>query len=69
MEDYYEIITDQEADFLIDLYEVIKLMMNEEEKVTLKNISQRMNVSTLELTDYLAEILSIQDDIEKEQVQ
>lgn len=62
---YTEITTD-EADFIISLYETIRRLINEHQKVTLVRLGYELNLQTNELSDYLFEIVRIVDHIEEE---
>ena len=55
----YEIITEMEAEFLLDLYDVVVNMFVDGQKLTLKNIARHMRISTNELADYSAELTEI----------
>jgi hypothetical protein len=62
----YEEITNDEADFIISLYEVISRLVREERAVTLVGLAYELNISTDELSDYLMLITSILDKVEEE---
>ena len=67
-EDYYEIMTSEEADFIIDLYESIKYRFDNKQPITLVGIGKDLRIKPTELADYLPDILSILTKIEKEKV-
>jgi len=67
-EEYYEIITSDEADFIISLYESIKNRFEESKPITLVGIGKDLGVKPVELADYLPDILSILTKIEEEKV-
>jgi hypothetical protein len=62
----YEEITDTEADFIIQLYEKIKELIINGQKVTLVRLGHELNIRSSELSDYLFEIVKIVDKIEEE---
>ncbi len=62
----YEEITACEADFIIQLYEKIKELVINGQKVTLVRLGYELNIQSSELSDYLFEIVKIVDKIEEE---
>lgn len=66
IDDTYSDITEQEADFLITLYETIRELVYQRNKVTLVRLGYELNISTKELSDYLFDIVRIVDRIEEE---
>tara|TARA_R100000406_G_C3006124_1_gene96140 strand:+ start:81 stop:305 length:225 start_codon:yes stop_codon:yes gene_type:complete len=64
--DTYEDITSEEADFIIVLYETIRKLILGGEKVTLVRLGYELNIKSQELSDYLYEIVRILDSIEEE---
>ena len=66
VDEYYEDFTQQEADFLIDMYESISRIVGEERPVTLVGIAHHLNVRAIELSDYLPQIITILDQVEQE---
>jgi hypothetical protein len=66
MDDYYEILSQDEADFLIELYEQIRVRVINRENVTLVGIAKNMKVRPSELADYMPEILSMLTSLENE---
>lgn len=67
-EDYYEIMTSDEANFIIDLYESIKYRIKNKQPITLVGIGKDLRVRPTELADYLPDILSILTKIEEEEI-
>ncbi len=66
MDDHYEIITNDEADFLINLYEEIRVRVFNDEKVTLVGISKSLDMKPSELVEYLPQILQMLNAVEGE---
>jgi hypothetical protein len=66
MDDYYEILSKDEADFLIELYEQIRVRVINRENVTLVGIAKNMKVRPSELADYMPQILSMLTSLENE---
>jgi hypothetical protein len=66
MDDYYEILSKDEADFLIELYEQIRVRVINRENVTLVGIARNMKVRPSELADYMPQILSMLTSLENE---
>lgn len=66
IDDTYSDITEQEADFLITLYETIRELVYQGRKVTLVRLGYELDISTKELSDYLFDIVRIVDRIEEE---
>ena len=64
--DTYQDITSEEADFIITLYETIRKLIVGGEKVTLVRLGYELNIKSEELSDYLFEIVRIVDSIEEE---
>lgn len=62
----YEEITNDEADFIISLYEIISRLVREGRAVTLVGLAYELNIKTSELSDYLMLITSILDKVEEE---
>ena len=62
----YEELTNDEADFIISLYESVSELIRSGRPVTLVALGRILNVSTTELSDYLIEIVRIQDKVEEE---
>ena len=57
----YEEITEEETNFLIDLYEVVSGLHKRGEKITLVNIGKLLQIRPQELLDYLSFIVRMQD--------
>lgn len=66
MDEHYEIITNDEADFLINLYEEIRVRVFNDDKVTLVGISKSLNMKPSELVEYLPQILQMLNAVESE---
>lgn len=66
MDEYYEILTKDEADFLIELYERIRHRIVNRIPVTLVGIAKEMKLRPSELADYLPEILAMLNSLEDE---
>lgn len=66
MDDYYEILSKDEADFLIELYEQIRVRVINRENVTLVGIARNMKIRPSELADYMPQILSMLTSLENE---
>lgn len=62
----YNEITSYEADFIIYLYEAIRDLIIDRQKVTLVRLGHELNIKPSELSDYLFEITKIVDKIEEE---
>lgn len=66
LDETYDEITSAEADFLIALYEHIRELILNDEKVTLVRLGYELNIKSEELSDYLFDIVRIVDHIENE---
>lgn len=64
--DYYEEITQAEADFLIDIYETVSRIVLAGRPVTLVGIAYDLKIKPTELSDYLPQIVTILDRVEQE---
>lgn len=64
--DTYQEITSEEADFIIKLYETIRRLIMDGRKITLVSLGYELNLKSSELSDYLFEICRIVDHIEEE---
>jgi hypothetical protein len=62
----YEELTSDEADFIISLYEAVSELVCSGRPVTLVALGRILDISTTELSDYLMEIVRIQDKVEEE---
>jgi hypothetical protein len=62
----YEEITSAEADFIVDMYEVIKALVARDIDITLVRLAYELNVSTAELSDYLPTIVIMLTKVEEE---
>jgi len=66
MDESYEILTQDEADFLIELYEKIRTRVVDKRQVTLVGIAKEFGMKPSELAEYLPHILSMLNAIEDE---
>lgn len=64
--DFYEDITQGEADLILDLYEVIKKLVLSEQDVTLVRLGWELDIKPSELSDHIGTIVLILDNVEKE---
>ncbi len=62
----YDEITQSEANFIILLYETIRKLVIQGDKVTLVRLGYELNLTSSELSDYLFEIVRIVDHVETE---
>ncbi len=62
----YNEITDSEADFIISLYDTIRRLVLDENKITLVRLGYELDIKPSELSDYLFYIVRIVDQIEEE---
>lgn len=62
----YEELTNEEADFIILLYEVVSKLVRAGRNVTLVALGVELNIRPSELKDYLMEIIMIQEKIEED---
>lgn len=65
-EEYYEMMSEQEANFIVDLYSAIKKRVDEGLSVTLIGLSKDLKMRPSELADYLIDITRILNAIEEE---
>ena len=65
LNDYYEQITDSEANFILDLHEVIDRLVRNGIPVTLVRLGFELNIRPSELGDHIQLILSILDKVEE----
>ena len=56
----YEMITDMEANFLMELYDAIVTLVNSGSKVSLPRIADIVGVRPAELMDYIHEITEME---------
>lgn len=67
MKDYsYEEITASEADFIIRIYEAVRNILESNGKVSLVRLGYELNVRPSELSDYLFQIVKIEEYVESE---
>lgn len=64
--EYYEDITDSEANFLLELYDVIRKLVLLDIDVTLVRLGYELDTRPSELADYLPQILVILNRVEEE---
>ena len=62
----YEELTNEEADFIILLYQVVSKLVRAGRNVTLVALGVELNIRPSELKDYLMEIIMIQEKIEED---
>jgi hypothetical protein len=65
-EEYYEDLTSDEANFILDIYQVINRLVHNLEPVTLVRLGHELGVEPNELSDYLAIIITILNKVEQE---
>lgn len=63
---YYEDLTSDEADFIIDIYNVVDKLVYNSEPVTLVRLGYELGVEPNELSDYLTIIITILNKVEEE---
>ena len=63
--EYYEDITDSEANFLLELYDVIRKLVLLDIDVTLVRLGYELDTRPSELADYLPQILVILNKVEE----
>ena len=63
---YYEDLTSDEADFIIDIYNVVDRLVYNSEPVTLVRLGYELGVEPNELSDYLTIIITILNKVEEE---
>lgn len=66
IENYYEEITEGEANFLIDMYEAISNIVRDGRSVTMVGLAYELDIKPTELSDYLPQIILILDRVEEE---
>jgi hypothetical protein len=65
LNEYYEEITDSEANFIIDLHEAVDHLVYNGIPVTLVRLGYDLGITPSELSDYTFIILSILDKVEE----
>ena len=65
-EKYYEDLTNDEADFILDIYNVVDRFVSNYEPVTLVRLGHELGIEPNELSDYLAIIITILNKVEQE---
>ena len=63
-ENYYEDLSADEADFILDIYRVIDALVYYDQSVTLVRLGFELGVSPQELADYLPTIVTILTKVE-----
>lgn len=66
IEEKYEDLTDAEANLILDLYRVINDLVYFSQPVTLVRLGFELDIKPIELSDYLAVIVSILNKVEEE---
>lgn len=65
-EDYYEDLTEDEANIILDIYKVIDALVYYRQPVTLVRLGFELGLRPKELEDYLPIIVSILNKVEEE---
>lgn len=65
-EEYYEDLTDGEANLILDIYRVIDVLVYNYEPVTLVRLGFELGINTQELSDYLPIIITILNKVEEQ---
>jgi hypothetical protein len=63
--DQYEQITDDEANFILDIHEAVDKLVRHNIPVTLVRLGFELNITPSELGDYIHIIVSILDKVEE----
>ena len=66
LEEYYEDLTDDEANIILDIYRVIDTLVYLNEPVTLVRLGYDLGIKPIELSDYLPIIVTILNKVEEE---
>jgi len=66
LDQHYEELTSDEADFILDIYRVIDRMVLDGRPVTLVGMAYELDVNPQELSDYLPTIIQILNKVEEE---
>ena len=66
LDQYYEELTNDEADFILDIYNVIERMVLNGRPVTLVGLGYELGVKPQELSDHLPTIIQILNKVEEE---
>jgi hypothetical protein len=66
IENYYEEITEAEANFIIAMYQAISNIVRDGRPVTMVGLAFELDVKPTELSDYLPQIIHILDRVEEE---
>jgi hypothetical protein len=65
LNDQYEQITDDEANFILDIHEAVDKLVRHNIPVTLVRLGFELNITPSELGDYIHIIVSILDKVEE----
>jgi hypothetical protein len=65
LNDQYEQITDDEANFILDIHEAVDKLVRHDIPVTLVRLGFELNITPSELGDYIHIIVSILDKVEE----
>jgi len=66
LEEYYEDLSDDEANLILDIYHVIDALVYNNEPVTLVRLGYELDIKPQELSDYLPTIVTILNKVEEE---
>jgi len=66
IDNYYQDLTPDEADFILDIYRVVNELVLNNYPVTLVRLGYELGVKTEELSDYLPIIITILNKVEQE---
>ena len=66
LDQYYEELTNDEADFILDIYNVIERMVLNGRPITLVGLGYELGVKPQELSDHLPTIIQILNKVEEE---
>jgi hypothetical protein len=65
LNDQYEQITDDEANFILDIHQAVDKLVRHDIPVTLVRLGFELNITPSELGDYIHIIVSILDKVEE----
>lgn len=66
LEEYYEDLSDDEANLILDIYRVIDALVYYNESVSLVRLGFELDIKPKELADYLPTIVAILNKVEEE---
>ena len=66
LEEYYEDLSDDEANLILDIYHVIDALVYNNEPVSLVRLGFELDIKPQELSDYLPTIVTILNKVEEE---